>query len=448
MSVLLDALKKAEKENKAQASSAGLSGEASLDFSDQSLAFPESLEDDSNQKHFFKVSQDVTLPQSAGAQSKQLWFLAGFSALIFAVVALFFIQKENQSVTIDEQPEQKSSDIQSVQALTLMSQKESITSAEIKKETPHVESNSNKNVLDESVVKKVYADKKQQPVEDLQPQKWMSNEERSLVNKNSEQKALQLKESQSKKIESIEQPKKTKSLNLSETKKSGQEKNRKQTNKKVWTIKRSKTLTELVNEGYALYQEGEYGSSLSKYSQAYRKAPNNKDALLGMVATHTKLGQPDLANVYRQKLITLGFDSGQLKQSASKNDVAGVSTNVLSTPPKNPVQNNLGKLIAQLKETPNDARLNFMLATEYAKKNDWKNAQNYYFKAHRFMPNNPSYAFNLAVSLEHLGHSKAALNFYEKTKVLMRSSPSEINPITVARRLDALSQRVETGLVR
>ena len=44
----------------------------------------------------------------------------------------------------------------------------------------------------------------------------------------------------------------------------------------------------------------------------------------------------------------------------------------------------------------------------------WPDAQQAYFQAHQLQPDNPDYAFNLAVALEHIGQPKAALDFYRR----------------------------------
>lgn len=452
MSILLDALRKAEKDNKSRASSSGLSGDESLDFSDQSLDLSDALEDSMDQKRFFKVNQDVNLPQNASVQSKQLGFLIGLSALILFVVVLFFNQKDEVSNKSNFQPERALvPNTQSTQKIILTPEKKELVVAELKKDLAGVE---NKSIqINPNPTDVVSAVSKKPALKGLEPKQFVVNKAQPLTVKATKQKNELLNKNKQKTNEQpkervkIENRKKIEITNFGHTKKSSQEKNRTKSNKKSLIIKRSKTLIGLVNEGYTLYQKGEYGASLSKYSQAYRKSPNNKDALLGMLAAHAKLGQPDLANVYRKKLKSLGFSASAFQQYTPNTDVAKDSNNIVSVSPKNRIKNSITPLTTQLKKTPNDARLNFALATEYAKKNDWKNAQYYYFKAHQFMPKNPSYAFNLAVSLEHLGHAKAALNFYEKTKVLMRSSPSKVNPMTVARRLNALSQRVESGMV-
>lgn len=447
MSVLLDALKKAEEENKAHVSSTGLSGEEALDFSEDSLDLPKSLDDSMVQNRFFKVNQDVTLPQNSETQSKQFWVLLGFAGLIFLVVALFFGQKKHaeNKVSLDA----LDSSTPSVQApkekslgLNALEYQNTKTAVHVTKQDAGSVQNTGAHSSEVTQSKINQPTLKEEHLAELdnKPIPTRIHEAKTSVEKtHAPPKGYAHHVSTQNNVTN-----KPKKLNKLSTKKAKKTKNTptnltQNTAKKSLTIKREKTLTTLVNEGYALYQKGEYGTSLSKYAQAYRQSPVNQDALLGMVATHTKLGQPDLANVYRQKLKMLGLTADRDRKI--KTDSPKVSSDRSKIPPTP----NL--LLAQLKKTPNDAQLNFSIATLFAKKGDWEKAQNYYFKAHQFAPNNPNYAFNLAVSLEHLGHSKTALSFYKKTKNLMQVSPSSVNPMIVAKRLDVLSQHFELGSV-
>lgn len=434
MSILLDALKKAEEENKARTSSKGLlSGEASLDAE-------ESLENFAQQEYFFKVNKDVALPKNSDLALKQFWVLLGFSGLILVAVALFFGQKK--SIENKANLEALASNVRTIEEksppLSLLKNQ---NTAPVEKIT-----NQNTQALQEAELSNSQA--KQSNIKINQP----TLKEEYLAEPDNTPTPASIHEAK-KTVEEISAPSKdyTKDVsiqnNVSNTSKKSNKSNVKKvkktpvhltqkTTKKLLSIKREKTLTALVYEAYDLYQKGEYELSLSKYTQAYRQSPINQDVLLGMVATHTKLGQPDLANVYHQKLKNLGFEQdGKVTTDASK---------ALSDRPIPPTPN---LLLAQLKKTPNDAQLNFAVATLFAKQGDWQKAQNYYFKAHQFAPNNPNYAFNLAVSLEHLGHSKTALSFYKKTKNLMQVSPSSVNPMIVAKRLDVLSQHFELGAV-
>ena len=58
--------------------------------------------------------------------------------------------------------------------------------------------------------------------------------------------------------------------------------------------------------------------------------------------------------------------------------------------------------------------LYFTLGNLYAEQGLWSQAQYAYFQAYQLDPDNPDYAYNLAVGLEHLGQSRPALDHYRK----------------------------------
>jgi hypothetical protein len=61
------------------------------------------------------------------------------------------------------------------------------------------------------------------------------------------------------------------------------------------------------------------------------------------------------------------------------------------------------RLLRDLAEQPGSAALQFMLGNLYAAQGRWGDAQAAYFEAHRLDPGSADIAYNLAVSLDHLG---------------------------------------------
>jgi len=55
-------------------------------------------------------------------------------------------------------------------------------------------------------------------------------------------------------------------------------------------------------------------------------------------------------------------------------------------------------------------------------------------------PDNPNYAYNLAVSLEHIGKTKSALTFYEKALANSSTGVITFDQQLVRQRLEALAQ--------
>src|SRR5262249_43234264 len=62
--------------------------------------------------------------------------------------------------------------------------------------------------------------------------------------------------------------------------------------------------------------------------------------------------------------------------------------------------------------------LHFTLGNQLAQQGRWAEAQQAYFKAMAADPDNPDFAFNLAVSLDHLRQSKLAADYYRRAIAL------------------------------
>jgi uncharacterized protein HemY len=75
-----------------------------------------------------------------------------------------------------------------------------------------------------------------------------------------------------------------------------------------------------------------------------------------------------------------------------------------------------------LAQQPEAANLHAALGNLFAAQNQWASAQEAYFNASRFAPNNADYVFNLAVSLDQLGKPSLALTQYRHALDLLNNS--------------------------
>ena len=66
---------------------------------------------------------------------------------------------------------------------------------------------------------------------------------------------------------------------------------------------------------------------------------------------------------------------------------------------------------------PGAHALNFTLGNQLAQQNRWGEAQQEYFKAYTAEPDNADFAYNLAVSLDHLRQGQA-LDYYQRAITL------------------------------
>ena len=85
----------------------------------------------------------------------------------------------------------------------------------------------------------------------------------------------------------------------------------------------------------------------------------------------------------------------------------------------------------------------FSLGNLYAGQARWPDAEQAYFEAYQKNPANADYAYNLAVSLEHINQSKPALNYYQKARDLMQPGNVQFDPVRLDARINQLKARQE-----
>jgi len=104
-----------------------------------------------------------------------------------------------------------------------------------------------------------------------------------------------------------------------------------------------------------------------------------------------------------------------------------------------PVQSEsrLKTLIADQPEMPD---LHFALGNQLAAQKRWPEAQAEYFKAFSMDPGNPDYAFNLAISLDQMHQAGPALDYYRRAVALAATRAAAFDQAQAARRVKELSR--------
>ena len=95
---------------------------------------------------------------------------------------------------------------------------------------------------------------------------------------------------------------------------------------------------------------------------------------------------------------------------------------------------------ALLDVTPEAAHLHFLKGSVLAERSAWREAQAAFFEAHQRDRQNADYAFNLAVSLDHLGQAGPAARYYEQALTLAASAKASFPVEQVQQRLRQLRQ--------
>jgi len=140
-----------------------------------------------------------------------------------------------------------------------------------------------------------------------------------------------------------------------------------------------------------------------------REDASNRDALLGLAALDTRAGRFEAADAAYVRLLQIDprdphAQAGLLALRAARVDPLAAESRVKTL----------------LASDPNAHVLNFALGNQLARQERWAEAQQQYFKAFAGDPENADFAYNLAVSLDHLRQPKIALDYYQRSLELSR----------------------------
>ena len=152
---------------------------------------------------------------------------------------------------------------------------------------------------------------------------------------------------------------------------------------------------------YEALVQGDYQKASTLYGKVLVRSPDNADAMLGLAAIAWKQGRPSVASGYYARVLE--------RDPRNSHAQAGLIALLGSADPV-AAETKLKQLISR----EPSGFLYFTLGNLYAEQGLWSQAQYAYFQAYQLDPDNPDYAYNLAVGLEHLGQSRPALDHYRK----------------------------------
>ncbi len=158
-----------------------------------------------------------------------------------------------------------------------------------------------------------------------------------------------------------------------------------------------------VEAGYTAYTAGDLAKARSEYEQALRDEPTNRDALLGLAAIDVRSGRYESAEALYMRV--LETDPRDPQAQAALISLRSGRSDPLATE---------SRVKTMLAQDPSAHVLNFALGNELALQNRWAEAQQQYFKAYSAEPDNADFAYNLAVSLDHLRKPREALDYYQR----------------------------------
>ncbi|MFZ5523783.1 MAG: tetratricopeptide repeat protein [Pseudomonadota bacterium] len=190
--------------------------------------------------------------------------------------------------------------------------------------------------------------------------------------------------------------------------------------------KQTELLDPLINNAYLAYRGGRLNEARQMYLEVLGKDARNTDALLGLAAIAQLQAEDRLATQYYLRVLTL----------EPRNAVAHAGMSAL-----NRDENNESRLKSLLREQRDSPALHFALGNIYSGQSRWGEAQSAYFNAYTLDPENAELAFNLAISLDHLGQNKLAVQFYQRALQLDLTGSNQ--PLSASMDRAKITQRVK-----
>jgi tetratricopeptide (TPR) repeat protein len=184
-----------------------------------------------------------------------------------------------------------------------------------------------------------------------------------------------------------------------------------------------------VASGYIAYQAGDLAKAREEYQQALVAEPTNRDALLGLAAVEMRARRYDVAETLYQRLL----------RADPRDPHANAGMLALRSQQLDPVLSE-SRVKTLLAVNPDSGVLYFTLGNQFAQQGRWPEAQRAYFRAHTADPENPDFAFNLAVSLDQLRQPGLALEHYRRALALAEKRVANFSPEAARTRIQQLSR--------
>ncbi len=183
----------------------------------------------------------------------------------------------------------------------------------------------------------------------------------------------------------------------------------------------------MLGDAYAAYERGDLAEARRLYAAVLGQEPENRDALLGMAAIEVQDGDYNRAIELYRKLLLLNPKDAEAM--ASLVAVANIDP-----------QRGETRIKQMLSEQPDSPYLYFTLGNMYSRQQRWSEAQAAYFQALQLRPDDPNTAYNLAVSLEHLGKPGVATEYYRRALANRDRALAIFDADQVEQRIEVLAQ--------
>ncbi|HYC34879.1 MAG TPA: hypothetical protein VEC19_00525 [Usitatibacter sp.] len=183
-----------------------------------------------------------------------------------------------------------------------------------------------------------------------------------------------------------------------------------------------------IAQAYQALQTGDLAAARRGYLAALASDATNVDAHLGIATLEARAGNAYAAAAAYRRSLEL--------DPRNPTALAGLAALADASRP-GAVEEQLRQDLMRQGGSP---ALHFALANLLASQARWSEAQAEYFEAHRLDPANPDIAHNLAVALDHLGQGRLATDFYRRALAAARTQPAQFDSGPVEKRLAELSR--------
>ena len=181
-----------------------------------------------------------------------------------------------------------------------------------------------------------------------------------------------------------------------------------------------------LEEAYGALKNADYERARALYGKLVLADPLSIDAQLGMATALARGGDSSAAGRhYRQVLVIDPRNGAALAGLLAVSDARLPSLEV--------------ELRTLVGRNPDTSSLRFTLGNLYASERRWVEAQQAYFEAYRLESGNADYLYNLAVSLDQLKQPKLAVEYYEKALAARPKAGGQFDPAAVTRRIKDLT---------
>ena len=181
-----------------------------------------------------------------------------------------------------------------------------------------------------------------------------------------------------------------------------------------------------MESAYAAYTSGDSQEAARLYREVLKQDPTQRDAWLGLAVIAHNSNQREAAMDGYKRVLRL--------EPQNATALAGLtSLNNNADEPRQ--ESRLRELLAR---SPQEADLNHSLALVLSGERRWSEAQQLFFKAHTLAPQEPQFAYNLAVTLDQLRKSTLAAQYYETALSLAQGKAASFDEVRARTRLATL----------